>query len=153
MKTIQIKIFQFTELSPEAQRRAINDQIHINDCDFDLDDVILENADTALLEIANYDLDKKTIEISFLQQPKDTALSISENHGEKCYTRSLVKLFNRGVITAERLLFALGEEYLKMLQRKMDYKYSDAGIIETIAANEWEFFKSGEYFDSRKWVE
>lgn len=174
MRTIELQVYSFEELSDEAKHKALASFRTIN-VDFDWWDVVYEDAKTAGLEIHSFDCDALQMEIAFVNGAEETAEFIKTNHGENCDTRKAAEaflfrkmglVFNRsdGVntdrvaegkeekfdaacdILESEFTNSLRRAYLKMLDAEYDYQVSDEAVKETIIANEYEFTEDGRWY-------
>ena len=81
MKTIEIKLYQFNELSEEAQERALEDFRYINvDNDWWFD-YIMEDAKEFCLSIEEFNIYRKDCEVVFLHDADETIKAIKEGAG------------------------------------------------------------------------
>lgn len=171
MRTIQTTVYKFTELSETAKQNAVNELSDIN-VDHNWWECTYEDADFIGADIKAFDIDRGdiTIEVSDIQQ---TAHDIVKGHGEHCETYKLAKQFiedsdklvskySDGVHTDRvsednieafdediqelegQFVEQLGECYLSILRNEYEYRTSEAAIIETIEANDYEFTEGGE---------
>lgn len=176
MRTIRTKVYQFSELSKEAQTVAIEQMQDIN-TSHDWWKNVYEDAKNIGLEIQDFDLYRNEIGGKLIWDEAEAANEILENHGEMCATWQTAEnfltefnplykeLFERDEPNAtdedlqkdeeienklehlkEKFLKNLLSNYKKMLQDELDYRESQEAIIETIEANEYEFLQNGEQF-------
>jgi len=170
MKQHTITTYEFDELSPEAQRRAIDTLWDINVA-YDWWDCIYEDAETVGIKITSFDLYYHYCRGEFIENARYTANKILQYHGETCETYQTAKVFldtlNRFLEAADKdeygelaylsdeqqveemeleFLRAILEDYRMLLQKEYDYQTSDEAIIETIRANEYEFTENGELY-------
>jgi hypothetical protein len=92
MKTVKINLYKFEELSEEAKEKAIENNLDIN-TEFDWWQFIYEDALNVDLKINGFNCYRRSIDIDFIYNSKDTAESILKNHGEKTETYILAKKF------------------------------------------------------------
>lgn len=93
MRTEEIKIYKFSELSDEAKERAIDNLRDIN-LDHDWWDFAYMDAENVYLKITGFDVGRGSYcNIEFIDSPADTAEAILANHGEVCETYKLAKGF------------------------------------------------------------
>lgn len=171
MKTKVINLYSFSELSEEAQRKALKKLWDINVYD-DWWTFIFEDAQNIGLKITEFNLDHKEIDGSLYYSVTEIAQNILNQHGEQAETYKLAseflekhsKLFEvyseleadedssyDDLSSAEDDLVDLEdefqndllEEYRIMLNDEYDYLTSRESIIETIEANEYEFNEEG----------
>jgi hypothetical protein len=163
MRTHTITTYSFDELSPEAQRRAIDKLWDINVASYWWD-YIYDDAANVGIKI-NPDCKGE-----FTRSATYTANKILQEHGEVCETYQTANGFldelNRFLETAEtdeygelylsderqveemelEFLRSILDDYRILLQKEYDYQTSDEAIIETIQANEYEFTENGELY-------
>lgn len=176
MKTIEIQLYKFEELSEEVKKKVVERLMDIN-IDYDWWDSIYEDAGNIGLKISSFDIYEKQIEGSFAgcNNGLDVAFLIKENHGENCemYNTAIKfidkynEMFNKyedknkkGYILDGKeqefddelrdmendFLKAILEDYLVLLETEVEYRESDEAIIETIEANDYDFTVNGEIF-------
>lgn len=188
MKTIELKIYDFSELSEESKQAAINEirESYYNDNDFAawaIDDCSLlepkheeltklfgKNYNFPLLENTRkiyFSLDRdKYIDISnglivtnenqFL-----TWLGIPEKMQENVYFAILKDSiqfeendFNNEFNKIEQQILMEAQEKFKnhlndvlnRIEKDIDYRFSDAAIIEDIECNSYEFYENGKMY-------
>jgi hypothetical protein len=153
MKTIQINLYKFSELSPEAQRNAIKNLSDIN-VDHGWWQGTYEDAENIGLKITSFELDRNKNAFGFfdLTTPQQAAKNIIANHGNDCstyktalrYYKSLHVGTENDIENAEHeFLFDLLEDYANILQQESEHLQSDKAIIETIEANDYDFLQNG----------
>ena len=172
MKTIEIKVYEFDELSEEAKQIAIENFCNIN-VDYDWWNSIYEDAETIGLKITSFDLNRnRHTKGEFLLSACEVAQNIFNGHGEKCETFKTATNFmeewqpvfndymdessdnyesgeleDKMLNMEEEFLNSRLEDYSVMLQNEYEYLQSEKGIIETIKANEYDFLETGKpYF-------
>ncbi len=168
MRTIELKVYSFDELSDEAKEKAVNNLIDIN-VDHDWWDSTYEDVQTIGLKITSFDLDRnRHAEGEFLLSAAEVAQNIFNNHGKNFDTYKTAQSFmdawqpyfndymdetsehyesgeyedQMNELESE-FLRSLLEDYSIMLQNECDYLQTDEAIIETIKANEYEFYENG----------
>lgn len=170
-RTAHTTVYKFDELSDSAKQTAIEKLYDIN-VDNDWWDCIYDDAKTIGCKISGFDTDRGSYCDLKCDDAHETARLIVENHGETCDTRKLADEYLKDhdaiIDTAERdedgeladeyaidkkldelnaeFQRALGEEYLVILRKEYEYLTSEAAIIETILANEYEFTEDGKMF-------
>jgi len=93
MKTVEIKLYKFEELSEAVQQKVLEKLWDIN-VDYEWWDFIYDDADNVNLKISGFDIGRGSYcEIEFTQISIDTAKAILKNHGETCETYVLAKNF------------------------------------------------------------
>ena len=167
----QINVYEFSELSSDAQDKAVNALADIN-VDYDWWQFTEDDAETVGLNIKEFNLDYRSISVEFTDSATYTADKIKSEHGDTCYTYklaqsfiadrdALVEKYSDGIQTdivaedneynfdqecdelEEEFLKELGEEYLSILRKEYEYLSSREAIIETIEANEYLFTENG----------
>lgn len=172
MRTIETKVYQFSELSEKAKEKAIEDMWDINVHD-SWWDYIYEDANDIGLDITGFDL-RGSIDGKFTYDGLHACLNILDKHGEATEKYKIAKKFNedRDKLVAkyspnnngtvdpefygdfdeeeceleEEFRKELLEEYLSILRREYEYCTSEEAIIEAIEANEYEFTEYGKLF-------
>jgi hypothetical protein len=175
MKTIEIKIYKFAELSEQAKQNAINNLIDIN-VNHNWWEFIYEDANNIGLKITSLDLDRnRHANGKFIYSAEECANKIIKEHGEQCETyktalkyledrKKLVSKYSDGkkldiVIEEnyyefdnecdeldEEFLNNILEDYSIMLQNECEYLQTDEAIIDTIEANEYDFTENGKLY-------
>jgi hypothetical protein len=175
MRTIELKLFKFSELSEEAQGKALLELNDIN-VDFNWWECTYEDAKTIGVNISGFDLDRNKHCTGDLQHSlNESTDSILEHHGEDCKTvaiakryiaewADLVEKFSDGiskdkVIESNEYDFDLAaneleseflkdilSEYANMLQNESEHLMTDEAIKKTIEANEYEFTEDGKQY-------
>jgi hypothetical protein len=166
-KIIQTTVYQFAELSPQAQEKALEKFWDIN-VSYDWWEFIYEDAKTIGCRISGFDLDRGN-RIDFKAQDSclDIAKAIKVNHGASCDTFILAMqyLIDYDQISSKMLendpdwepnyepeiedlskefIRALGEDYFSMLKKEYEFLTSEESIKETIVANDYYFTSAGE---------
>ena len=168
MRTIQVNLYKFEELSEEAKQKAIENLYDIN-VYFDWWECTYEDANIIGLRITGFDLDRdRHATGKFTLSACEVAQNILKEHGEKCETYKTASEFleewnpifaeymdensehyesyerQQELIDLENdFLNSLLEDYSIILQKEYEYLMSEEAIIETIEANEYEFYKNG----------
>jgi hypothetical protein len=172
MKTIEINLYQFSELSDEAKRNAIENLSDIN-IDSEWWDGVYDDAENVGLKITGFDIDRGSyVKAYFIESAESCAEKILSEHGEMCETFKTAKVFldDRTTLVAKYsdgtnlnevaedneydfysecddlekdFLKSICEDYRIMLSKNYDYLTSKAAIIETIEANEYDFTENG----------
>lgn len=164
MRTIKTKVYQFSELSEQAKKKAIEWGYDINVC-HEWWEVIYEDAAEIGLKLTGFDIGRgQDCEGEFMLAANEVAQNIFNNHGEVCETYKTAQkfmeewqpVFNSYMETEEGedklmeieddFLKSLLNDYLKSLRDEYDYQTSEKAIIETIEANEYEFTEDGKRF-------
>ena len=167
MRTIRTKLYKFSELSKEAQEKAIENLSSIN-VDYEWWEFTLEDAKNVGLEITEFYIDRGCKGL-FIDSAEVTANKIIEQHGAVCKTYQTAKYFleeynkakakfeeeNEGFYfsdeeeseeLAEEFLKSLLEDYRIMLRNEYEYLTTEEAIKETIEANDYEFTREGKQF-------
>jgi hypothetical protein len=171
MKTIELKIYSFDELSEEAQQTAIEKNYLIN-VEFDWWESTYHDAKQIGLKITSFDLDRdRHAKGKFLLSACEVAQNILNNHGENCETfKTATNFLNEwNPIFAQYMdqnsehyessetegkmqdlesdfLNDILEDYSIILQNECKYLQSEEAIKETLICNDFEFLESGENF-------
>jgi len=171
MKTIEVKVYQFSELDEQAKQKAIEKLAYIN-VEFDWWDGIYDDAKTIGLKITGFDIDRGSYcNGEFLYSAAEVAQDILNNHGEPCETYKTAQNFlekHNPIFAAyldetsekyetretedelqeieDEFLKSLLEDYRIILSNEYDYLTSKKAIIETIEANKVDFLESGKRY-------
>lgn len=171
MKTIEINLYKFNELSEDAKEKAINELSDIN-VNYEWWQWTYEDAEEIGLEITGFDLDRRRhAEGKFILSANEVAQNILNNHGETCETYKTAEGFlnewnpifaeymdetsegyeshdleNDMMNLEDDFLKSLLEDYSIMLQNEYEYQTSREAIEEAIIANEYEFYVNGEKY-------
>lgn len=142
--TIEHTVYNFDELSEEAKREALEKLYDIN-VDFGWWKFVYEDAETIGLKITEFDIDRGGIDGYLTEDMQDVCKKILAEHGNTSGTYVLAEknLHRHGYGNEEQFTKDLLEEYLTMLRDEHEYRLSDEAIIETIEANEYEFYEDG----------
>ena len=167
MRTIRTKIYNFTELSEEAQQYAITKYYDIN-TDYNWWENVYQDAENIELNITSFDLERKEITGKLYNGGLTTAKNIIDNHGKDCDTYKLAEQFIKEFEEAEKLVreedfydyFYDREKiflkdvlncYFKMLENELEYRESEEAITETLS-NAYEFLSDGTIYYSSKTI-
>ncbi len=175
MKTIELKLYSFDELSDEAKEKAIERCSDFN-IDYDWYQFTYDDAEEIGLKITGFDIDLGSYcHGHFLQSAIETADLIIKSHGEDCETFKTAKNYlqerdnlvfkysdgkNIEIVTEDNeydfdsecdelddeFLNSLCEDYRIILSNEYDYQTSREAIIETIHANDYEFTEDGKIY-------
>jgi hypothetical protein len=175
MKTIEINLYKFSELSEELQQKAIEKHYDIN-VNYEWWDGIYQDAENIGLKLTGFDLDRNRHATGeFIEYAVNCAEKIIKEHGEGCETyktaqsflsdyKDLVAKYSDGVKTDEvteeneyefdcecddlenDFLNSILEDYSILLQQDYEYQTSKEAIIETIEANDYDFTENGEMY-------
>lgn len=168
MKTKTINIYSFNELSEEAKQKAIEEFYDINVC-FNWWESTYEDAKNIGIKINSFDLERnRHAKGDFLYSACEVAANILKEHGENCETYKTAETFieewqpifndymneeseyfesreSEGKLQdiESDFLESLLEDYAMILEKDFQYLMSKEAIIETIEANEYEFYEDG----------
>lgn len=170
MKTIEIKLYQFNELSEEAKKNALQECSSIN-IHFDWWDCILDDLKEDGVELSSFDIYRQEIDIRLDFALEDVCALIIDQRGSRSAIRKLALAtlddIKKTQKTYENSFDEWGEcsdydeemqdlevefigslqgEVLSLLGREYDYQTSEEAIIETIEANEYDFTENGERY-------
>lgn len=170
MKTIEINLYKFDELSEEAQQKALEKlwdlNVHHGWWKF-----TYEDANNIGLDITDFDLYRKEIRGEFNYSPYEVAQDILNDHGDTCETYRIAQDFlnkwnpvfadyldetsenfesygleNEMQDMENDFLKELLTEYLSILSKEYEYQTSEEAIKESIEANEYDFTENGELY-------
>lgn len=170
MKTITTTttVYNFSELSDEAKQNAIEKLWHLN-AGHEWWESTYDDAERIGLQIGEFDIDRRNMIKGDLKwSGKDVADAIIKEHGPDCDTYKLASNFlidyknhctefdgnldNEDEEFEDSYIYSeleidfkrdLLEEYLCMLRNEYEYQTSEAQIIESIEANEYDFLENG----------
>lgn len=171
MKTIEITLYKFSELSEKAKQKAVENLCNINIA-HDWWEFVYEDAKNVGIKINEFDIDGGNYcKGEFLLSASEVAQNTINNHGEQCDTYQTAQDFlNRfnplfalymdessehyesGEIEADMIeeetdfLNFLLEDYRVILSQQYDFLTSEKSIIETIEANDYNFTEDGELY-------
>ena len=164
MRTIEIKLFKFQELSQEAQQKTL-EKLHDINVGHNWWDMTYDDAKRIGLQIDGFDLGRgNNINTEMLWVGSEVAEEVIKEHGESCNTYQIAKKFEQKYIDLDRK-YAEDEEltdfeeesfeidsdfkeelqdaYLTILKNEYEYLITEEAIKETILANEYEFTVEG----------
>jgi hypothetical protein len=170
MRTEEIKIYTFDELSDEAKEKA-REWYRRGALDYEWWDYVYENAARCGIKITGFDIDRGDISGERKGTFLDTAHAIIKEHGETCETHKTAQAFIAEVTPLEKeledaegkdeamaKLRQLGDKisrleddffheilecYLIMLRNEANYLLSDEQVDESILSNGYEFTEDG----------
>ena len=170
MKTIEIKLYKFSELSETAKENAIKNCSDIN-VSHDWWDGVYEDAENIGLKITSFDLDRnRYANGEFLLSACEVAQNILNKHGEECNTFKTAEKFINGQPVfneymdessekyesreSEDILMELENDFLNeiledysiTLQNECEHLESDEAIVNTIEANDYDFTENGKRY-------
>jgi len=137
-------VYKFDELSDEAKQKALENLAYTN-VDFDWWDSVYYDAEQIGLELQGFDTYRREIDGRLTQDLPDVCKAIMAEHGDSTETYQLAVKWQHkhGEDNEEAFLKELLQEYLSILTKEYDYLTSEEAIVETIEANEYEFYKDG----------
>ena len=152
MKNITITLYEYSELSAEAQKKVLTDLADIN-VFFDWWDSTYEDAERIGLKITGFGLDEnKHCKGEFALPAKVVAERILIEHGEVCNTYAAAERFLAGQdhigngIEEDIFLNELLRAYANILQEESIYLLGEEAVIATIEANDYWFMEDGTEF-------
>jgi len=93
MKTIEITLYKFEELSEEVREAVVEKLWDIN-VEHDWWDFTYEDAERVYLKIGGFDIERGSyVNMDFIHNAEDTAREILKEHGESTETYKLAKKF------------------------------------------------------------
>ncbi len=173
MKVIEVKVYEYTELSEAAKGNVIRSMSDIN-VDYDWWEGMYEDAKNIGLKIEGFDMDVYCSG-RFIEGAVECASSILREHGDMCETyktaqkfinerTELVKKYSNGIdierVTEENeydfdnecddleedFRKSILEDYRIILRNEYEYLTSREAIAETIEANDYQFTEDGKKF-------
>ena len=171
MKTIEIKLYPFDELSEDAKEKAIEQNYEANVC-FEWWESVYEDAANIGLKLTGFDIDRGNYcKGDFTLSAIEVYQNIVNSHGKDCETYKTAEIFKEewqpifdNYMNEEHEEFEsresedklndleadflnnLLEDYLSLLEQEYEYLTSEEAIIEYIKANGFEFYESGEVY-------
>jgi len=168
MKTVEINIYKFKELSESAQQNALEKLYDLN-VDYDWWRWTYQDAAEIGLEINEFDLYRRSIGGLLINGANECANLIMANHGQNCGTYKLAenflseyqKILDKYPVVnwdneadfdqemediSETFQNDLLEEYLSILQNEYEYLTSEEAIIDSIEDNDYDFTEDGELY-------
>jgi hypothetical protein len=169
MKTIQLNLYPFAELSAEGRTKALSDLWDAN-VFYDWWQLTYDDAKEAGLTILGFDIDKDDYcKVKFNEDAIDCASRVIANHGEQTATYIAAQSFrqerdkiilswpkdkwgdfdNDEALDAQldkieaNFLRSMSYLYLSIFKQAYGYLTSEAAIIEAIETNEYFFTAEG----------
>ena len=168
MRQETINLYSFNELSEEAKQKVIEKSYDIN-VNYNWWKNTYEDAKNIGLKINSFDLERnRHAKGDFLYSACEVAANILKEHSENCETYKTAENFLKewqpifNDYTNEEseyfesreaegklqdiesdFLESLLEDYAMILEKECQYLMSKEAIIETIEANEYEFYEDG----------
>lgn len=157
MRTVNLNVYKFSELSTEAQKTAISKLSAINTEYHNWWESTYEDAKTIGIKITSFDIDRiNDITGSLIDDEINVAELIFDNHGTECSTYKIADTFKEeyykpDIENLEQLekdfLRDILKEYHKILKNEYEYLQSDEAIKNTIESNDYEFLENGEIYN------
>jgi len=161
MRTIEVKLYEFNELSDEAKQKAIRDNSEIN-MHYDWWDCTHETWKEIGVRIDSFDLYKQHVGFNNLYDYEDIAQSILSFFGEENDTYAFAKEYLEQVrkldeesedydedkeALEEEFYIELENTIFDWLRTEYEWLISDEAIAETLEVNEYEFTENGSRYD------
>ena len=165
MKNVNVTLYEYSELSEEAQKKVLSDLADIN-VFFDWWDSTYEDAANVGLTISSFGTESnKYAKGKFTETCYTVANNIIESHGKDCTTyKTAAKFiaeiqpigdFNDATGQSEDTVIEMEEKFLNdilsnyadILESECRYILKDENVIATIEANEYWFLKNGVQFN------
>lgn len=157
MRTIEITLYKYSELSEAGKQKAIEHLSDIN-VDFDWWEYIYSGAENIGLKITGFDIDRGAyVKADLISSAMESINKVLANHGPDCGTtktaQCFLDLYNE--IAPEMrdddwlsdfesdYLDAMCDCYLTLLRDEYEYQTSEEAVIEAIEANDYEFTEDG----------
>jgi len=171
MKTIEVNLFKFEELSEESQQRTLEKLWDIN-LDYDWWESTYEDAKNVGIKIDGFDIYRGYCKIDNYDSWNEVADKIISEHGDSCETYKYAKEFleNRDDLVSkysdgvkldevdedneydfdeeldeleEEFKSDLSNAYLNILRDDYEYRSSEEAIKESIIVNGYYFLEGG----------
>jgi len=145
MKTIQINIYKFDELTEIAQKKVLN-VFHDINVTWDWWQSVYEDAACIGLKIEAFDLNQNTLRLRLIHGVDFHIVQkrILDNHGKNCDTYKIAE--NMSKLSYEESISKLSQAYLDMLKKHYEYLLNEETVKDTIRANDYHFLLSGQLF-------
>lgn len=163
MRTQEIKLYQYSELSEKAKEKARNWFLDGEWFDFEWDN-LREDAKNVDIELDSWEY-RRYLKAELLSAPETVCDKILKEHGEVCETyktakkykekfAELLKLYENDDPSYDDQYEELKEEFLKdisedyriLTDKEFEYTESEEYIKDTMEANEYEFLEDGTRF-------
>lgn len=156
MKTIEVTVYSFDELSDKAKEKVLRNFSDIN-VYFNWWEYTYLDAETVGLNIEGFDIDRRNIELEVYESVEDCCAKIIAEHGENCETYKVARntlIALQGIekdtddydYISSEFRRDISECYISILRDEYEYLTSEEAIIETIAANGYTFLGNGTQF-------
>jgi predicted nucleic acid-binding Zn finger protein len=144
MKTIEIAIYEYGELSDEAKENAVNQLSDLN-VDYGWWEDIFEDTKRIHMTITAFDTGRSNyLDANFARCAVSVAEAIVSGHGDCCETHNVAKAFLADPdADIDEFYREIRGEYLDILRKEYEYKTSKEAIVESIEANEYHFSVNG----------
>lgn len=158
MKTIELKLYSFDELSEKVKEKVLKEFQFIN-VEFNWWEQVYEDAKSIGLHIDSFDTGRnRHAKGAFIQDAIYTAESIKLNHGIDCKTyKTAEKFLNKikgiegtqwrendtYIVAEETFIEELLNDYSIILENECEYLQSKEAVLETIDANNYTFEENG----------
>ena len=152
MKIIETIVYQFDELSQEAQSKALMNLHDINVRE-NWWDAVYEDAKNIGVKIKAFDLGRGAeISLEFTESLVTVAVEIANQRGDESplvpESLKFIEVIHTGhndEDLEEAFKNEIEQDYLTMLQNEYEYLLSDEAVKGTIEANEYWFTEDGEW--------
>jgi hypothetical protein len=161
MKTIEVTLYKFDELSDKAKEFAVQDNIHImTDFGSYWDEIFLWQLKDVGISVDSFDLNRREIEVDFYEDLNDVCANVVKDFkgseiAEMCanYLTSVEAQLAFDETDDDMLedmemvfIYDLKCELLNMFQREYDY-LTDADVIaDYLLTNEYDFDINGKIY-------
>lgn len=158
MKTIQVNVYNFDELSSEAKKKSLNKFYDLNVSNNWWQYTYADAFDVGI-KITSFDIDRASYCNIEIKDVWETIKLILHNHGEMCDTfkttlkyEGLLGAINseekpdEWTAIAEDYKNEIAEDYLSILKHEYEYLTSESAIIESIESNGYQFLSNGDKF-------
>ena len=169
MRTIETKVYNYSELSEDAKQKVLEKHYDIN-VSFQWWEYIYEDAANIGLKLTYFDIGRASYcKGDFMWSAIEVYQNIVNSHGKDCETYKTAERFKEewqpifnNYLNEEHedyesresedklndlesdFLNELLEDYLTILRQEFEYQCSREAIEETISRNEYEFTEDGE---------
>lgn len=165
MKEVIVQTYKFSELSDDAKKKAI--EKHWDKMiEWDWWEFIYEDAKRIGLKINGFDVYRKSIDITYQDDPEDVANTILKEYGHSMDILNLATEYIARYKQIEQLvdedeilpsdeleqlnedfLHDLGECFLIFLNSEYEWRTSDEAIGEELEINDYDFTADGNKFN------
>jgi hypothetical protein len=141
MRTIEVNVYEFSELSKEVQAKVLNKYRDIN-VDHDWWEFIECELKDLGIELVEFDTYRRIIKLDFVADLETIAHNIMNDHSAICDTHKVAVTFLEDKDT-EEFMYDLKTCYMDSLCGEYEGLISDELVKETIECNEYEFDQYG----------